>query len=107
MKAAAVVAAELVFSAMSLRGPGDRTSAASLRRLFETVFTLNMAQARDYCVEEPEWGVRPGLIHHVRVIWSLLPYLCTTLWSFKPMMRMILPDINTGPVSSTSSVSPY
>ena len=40
LAAAAVVLAELVFSALSEDGPTDRTSAASLRRLFEQVFTL-------------------------------------------------------------------
>jgi hypothetical protein len=45
-----VVLAELVFSALSEGGPTDRTSAASLRRLFEQVFTL-VRPAMTMCVK--------------------------------------------------------
>lgn len=57
LRCAAVVCAELVFSALSTYGSDNgRTSAAAIQRLFESVFALDMAQAREYCVEEPEWA---------------------------------------------------
>ena len=61
LRAGAVVIAELVFSAMSLTGPSDRTTAAVLERLFEQVFLLDMSQAREYCVEETAWMAVAGL----------------------------------------------
>ena len=57
LRCAAVVCAELVFSALSTYGSDNgRTSASAIQRLFESVFALDMAQAREYCVEEPEWA---------------------------------------------------
>ena len=56
LRAAAVVIAELVFSALASGGPSDRTSAAAMERLFERVFGLDVKQAREYCAEEPDWG---------------------------------------------------
>jgi hypothetical protein len=56
LRCAAIVVAELVFSALSASGSDKgRTSAAAIQRLFEQVFSLDMTQAREYCVEEPEW----------------------------------------------------
>lgn len=55
LRAGAVVIAELVFSALSLSGPSDRTTAPALERLFEQVFGLDVTQAREYCAQETEW----------------------------------------------------
>ena len=55
MRACALALAELVFSSLSQQGASERTSAAAMRRLFEGVFNLDMANAREYCVEAPEW----------------------------------------------------
>ena len=56
VRAAAVVAAEVVFGAFALGGPDHRTSAASLASLFDRVFALDPKRAREYCVEEPDWA---------------------------------------------------
>ena len=56
LRNAAVVIAELVFSAFAVGGPSDRTSAAAMERLFERVFGLDVKQAREYCVEESDWA---------------------------------------------------
>ena len=48
--------AECVFSALSSEGPGPRTSAAALRRLFDDIFQREWDAILAFCTEEPAWS---------------------------------------------------
>jgi hypothetical protein len=55
LKALAVTLTELVFSALSSRGPSESTSAEALRRVFVDIHELDFKRIREYCEEEPDW----------------------------------------------------
>ena len=54
--------AELVFSALSLEGPGERTSAEALGRLLLDVFAGDVAAASAFAQEEPAWAPACALL---------------------------------------------
>ena len=55
-RALGLAIAELVFAALSLEGPSERTSAAALGRLMLDVFAGDVAAAAAFAQEEPAWA---------------------------------------------------
>ena len=55
-RALGIAIVELVFAALSLEGPGERTSAAALGRLVLDVFSGDVAAAAAFAQEEPAWA---------------------------------------------------
>jgi hypothetical protein len=54
--------AELVFDALSLEGPGPRTGADALRRLFFDIFARDWGAIANFCAEEPAWAPAVALL---------------------------------------------
>ncbi len=61
-RALGLAIAELVFSALSLEGPGERTSAEALGRLLLDVFAGDVAAAAAFAQEEPAWAPACALL---------------------------------------------
>lgn len=55
LRALAGTLTELVFSAFSLRGSSEATSADAMRRLFVDIHELDFKRIRAYCEEESDW----------------------------------------------------
>mmetsp|Transcript_7340 Transcript_7340/g.9923 ORF Transcript_7340/g.9923 Transcript_7340/m.9923 type:complete len:107 (-) Transcript_7340:141-461(-) len=69
---------EFVFSALALSGPSERTSTASLERIFEGLFYLDMDEAREYFASEDEWElVLEFLDRNSMAGWDLLNCMLT------------------------------
>lgn len=61
-RALGLAIAELVFSALSLEGPGERTSAEALGRLLLDVFAGDVAAGAAFAQEEPAWAPACALL---------------------------------------------
>ncbi len=55
-RALGLALAELVFAALSLEGPGPRTAAPALARIFDDIFARDWRAIAAFCAEEPAWG---------------------------------------------------
>jgi hypothetical protein len=55
-RALGLALAELLFGALSLEGPGPRTSAEALQRVFFDIFSRDWGAIASFCAEEAAWA---------------------------------------------------